>query len=242
MFHLGAAYYNGDGVHIDDSLSYAWFTLAKDAGSQSGTEAVQRAESELKPRTINNSLKRIAEMYEKGGSLPEDQAEAARWLSKAAARGDQDAQAGMGMKLINGQGVTQDFAQGRSLCSEAAKQDDPHAEYCMGYIYQRGLGVGPDAKEARKWYGRAATGDDIQAIKTLALMEATGEGGKIDRSSAFLLYARLAVRGDKEALRSLAKLRKDISPKEWEKLRNPLLLMRIDPKKLDVTLQKIDAQ
>lgn len=69
MFHLGAAYYNGDGVHIDDSLSYAWFTLAKEAGSQSGTEAVQRAESELKARTINNSLKRIAEMYEKGESL-----------------------------------------------------------------------------------------------------------------------------------------------------------------------------
>src|SRR5437762_1268442 len=141
MYHLGVAYYNGDGVAVDDSLSYAWFILASEAGNQSAPEAVKRAESELKPVTIDKAFKKIAEMYENGGSLPENQAEAARWWSRAAARGDQDAQVGLGLTLVSGQGAPSDVARGRHLCNEAAKKNNHRAEYCMGYIYQRGLGV-----------------------------------------------------------------------------------------------------
>jgi TPR repeat protein len=242
MYNLGAAYYNGDGVPVNDSFSYAWFTLAKEAGSQRAVEAVQRAESELRPLAITDGFKKIAEMYEKGEYLPENQAEAARWWLKAATRGDQDAQAAIAIKLINGQGVPQDLAQGRYWCSEAAKQDNAPAEYCMGYMYQRGLGVTRDAKQARKWYERAATRGNISAIKTLALMEATGEGGKTDRLTACLLYARLAATGDNEALRSLAKLKKEIGAKEWKKVQEQLPRMRISPEKLDTALQQVDPQ
>src|SRR5208282_5046377 len=66
MFSLGAAYYNGDGVIIDESLSYAWFTLAKQAGSQDAIEALKRAETELQPWKITTAFKSIAQMYEKG--------------------------------------------------------------------------------------------------------------------------------------------------------------------------------
>jgi TPR repeat protein len=82
----------------------------------------------------------------------------------------------------------------------------------------------------------------IQAMKALASMEAAGEGGKIDRVNAFLLYARLAKTGDQDALRSLAKLKKEITPKEWEKLQKFLQHLRIDPSKLDVALKQIDTQ
>ncbi len=241
MYHLGVAYYNGDGVAVDDSLSYAWFILASEAGNQSAPEAVKRAESELKPVTIDKAFKKIAEMYENGGSLPENQAEVARWWSRAAARGDQDAQVGLGLTLVSGQGAPSDVARGRHLCNEAAKKNNHRAEYCMGYIYQRGLGVTRDAKKARSWYGRSAAKGEIQAIRTLALMEATGDGGKIDRVDAFLLYAKLAETGDQDALHSLAKLKKEITPKEWELLQKPLLHLRIDPAKLDLVLQKMDT-
>jgi TPR repeat protein len=241
MYHLGAAYYNGDGVPIDDGLSYAWFTLANEAGNQSAVEALQRAESELKAMTVTNGFKRIAEMYEAGGSLPENQPEAARWWSKAAARGDQDSQVALANKFINGQGVPQDLTQGRILCTEAAKQENHGGQYCMGYIYQRGLGVTPDAKKARDWYGRAAALGDPQSMNALALMEATGEGGKVDRVDAFLLYAKLLRTGHKEALQNMAKLKKEISQKEWELLQKPLLHLRIDPSKLDLALQQIDT-
>ncbi|MGC1088569.1 MAG: hypothetical protein WA894_09045, partial [Candidatus Acidiferrum sp.] len=100
MYHLGAAYYNGDGVPVSDSLSYAWFRVAKEAGNPNAAEAVQRAESELKPETITIGLDKIAEMYEADGSLPENETEAARWWSVAAARGDEDARVALAVKMV----------------------------------------------------------------------------------------------------------------------------------------------
>lgn len=242
MYHLGAAYYNGDGVPIDDVLSYAWFTLAKEAGDQSAVEAVLRAESDLKPVEIADSYKKIAEMYELNGGLAANQAEAARWWSKAANGGDLDAQYAIAIKLIYGQGVPQDLDRGRHLCNEAAKRNDQRAEYCMGYIYQHGLGVAQDDKKARTWYDHAAANGELRAMKALALMEIAGEGGKIDRVGAFLLYTRLAEKGYTDVLPSMAKLKKEITPKEWELLQKSLRHMRIDPAKLDATLQGIDAK
>ena len=99
-------------MKIDDSLFYAWFTLAKEAGSPRGAEAARRAESELKARTITEAFKKIAELYEKGEYLPGNQTEAARWWLKAATRGDEDAQMKTAIKLFNGQGVPQDLSQG----------------------------------------------------------------------------------------------------------------------------------
>lgn len=242
MYHLGAAYYNGDAVGVDYSLSYAWFLLAEEGGNQSARDAVKRAESELKPIAIDQAFEQIAEMYEEGGSLHENHDEAARWWSKAAARGDRDAQAGLGLSLVRGSGSSLDISRGRKMCRETAKDHNHRAEYCMGYISQHGLGVKRDAKKARSWYELAAAKDYIQAIRTLAMMETTGDGGKIDRVGAFLLYAKLAERSDQDALHRLANLRKQISPKEWKELQKPLLAMRIDPSKLEHVLQRIDAE
>lgn len=241
MYHLGAAYYNGDGVPVSDSLSYAWFRVAKEAGNPNAAEAVQRAESELKPETITIGLDKIAEMYEADGSLPENETEAARWWSVAAARGDEDARVALAVKMVSGQGVPQDLTKGRHWCDQAAKNRNHRAEYCMGHIYEQGLGVKRDPKKAREWYEPAAAAGLIQAMRALALMEIAGEGGKVDRISAFLLYARLAESKDEGALRSLAKLRKEITPKEWTTLQPFLIHIRIDPAKLDRVLQRIDS-
>jgi TPR repeat protein len=242
MYHLGAAYYNGVGVQIDDALSYAWFRLAKEAGDKRAAEAVERAESALKPQTITIGLEKIAQMYEKDGSLPESQPEAARWWSVAAARGDEDAKVGMAFNMLSAQGVPEDLNKARHACSEAAKQQNHRAEYCMGYIYEHGLGVTPNAKRARNWYGLAAAKGEMEAMRTLALMEIKGEGGKVDRIDAFLLYARLLEIHDRDALRYLVKLRSEITLKEWELLQKPLVHMRIDPSKLDHVLQNTAAQ
>jgi TPR repeat protein len=104
------------------------------------------------------------------------------------------------------------------------------------------MGIAPDDKKAKNWYERAAANDEIRAKRALALMEIAGEGGKIDRVDAFLLYTRLAEKGYTDVLPSMAKLRKEITPKEWELLQKSLRHMRIDPAKLDATLQGIDAK
>lgn len=239
MYHLGAAYYNGDGVTIDDSLSYAWFRLSKEAGNRLAADAVQRAESTLKEGTLTTGLTRIAEMYEPGGRLPENLAEAARWWNMVAQRGDAQAQVRIANKFLEGQGVPKDYAQARHLCRQAAEQNDIRAEFCLGMIYDRGLGVDRDPKEARKWYELAAVKGHLQATKSLAVMEESGDGGKVNRVKAFLLYVRLFKSGDQQnALHSLAKLRKEITAGEWESLQKPLRELRIDPAKLDLVLKQ----
>lgn len=242
MCNLGAAYYNGDGADTDDSLSYAWFTLAKRAGCERAAEAVERAESQLRPSAITQGIKRIAEMYDRGEFLPENQVEAAAWWLRAAERGDPDARLAYATKLINGQGVAQDLEQGHALCSKAVKEGDSRGDYCMGYLYQRGLGVTLNTKKARNWYERGATRGNPGAIKALAQMEVAGEGGKVDRLKACLLYAALAAAGDKDALRSLARLKKEVSANDWSKIEKQLPEMRVDPAKLDSALLQVDAQ
>ncbi len=241
MFNLGVYYYNGDGVGVNDGLSYAWFTLAKEGGAKEAAAAVQRAESELKDWQITDSLKQIAQMYEKNGDMPENQAEAARWWLKAAARGDQDAQLQIANKLPNGQGVTQDFTQARHWCEEAAKVT-VRGEYCIGFIYQRGLGVTADAKEARKRYEFAGKRGDGPSAKALAQMELAGEGGKVDRIDACVQYARLAWMGDNDAIQTLRHLKKQMSTRDWKKVQEQLRTFRIDPKKLDAMLMNVAGQ
>lgn len=237
MYHLGAAYYNGDGVEVNDAQAYAWFRLAKEAGYPKAIEATARIESELKPQTITVGLENIAEMYEKGGDLPENRAEAARWWSAAAMRGDEDANVGMAFNILRAESAQRDdLNKARQACMKAAAHRNHRAEYCLGYLYQHGLGVTPNAKRARRWYELAADKGQPEATRTLAVMEAAGEGGKVDRVGAFLLYARLLEMRDKDALRSLSVLRSEITPKEWKLLQQPLLHMRIDPAKLDNVL------
>jgi len=242
MCNLGRAYYNGEGVDIDDTLSYAWFVLAKRAGCERAAEAVEREESQVRTSAVTEGIKRIAEMFDQGEFLPENQVEAAAWWLRAAQRGDPDARLAYATKLINGQGVVQDLEQGRALCNKAVKEGDPRGDYCMGYLYQRGLGVTLNTKKARNWYELGAVRGNPRAIRALAEMEAAGEGGKVDRLRACLLYAALAAAGDKDALRSLARLKREVSANDWSKIEKQLPEMRVDPAKLDSALRQVDVQ
>ncbi|HXX18586.1 MAG TPA: tetratricopeptide repeat protein [Candidatus Acidoferrum sp.] len=241
MFNLGAAYYNGTGVGTDDALSYAWFTLAKQAGNPSAANAVQIAESEMKPWSIAEGFEKLGMLYDTGEYLPPDPVQAVHWLTEAARRGDADAQAEVAAKLLGTNPMTQDFAQGRYWCNELAKRGGVRGVRCMGAIYQRGIGVKADLKEARKWYERGATSYDALSVKALAQMEVNGEGGKVDREAACLEYVSLVHYGDAEAIQSLAALRKEMGPKQWKKVQEQFLQRRIDPKKVDTILDEVES-
>lgn len=241
MFNLGAAYYNGDAVGRDETISYAWFLLAKQAGSLPSVAAVQRAEATLQFSDVTDSFKAISRMYDAGVDLPKNENDAATWLLKAAARGDQDAELGMADRFLNGQGVKQDFSEARVWCNRASQQGDSGGYYCTGLLYQRGLGVERDPKEARKWYQRSAALRNRFATAALAQMDLDGEGGKPDRVAACLLYAQLIAMGDAPSIKTLAVLKGKMSAKEWKKVEQHLPAVRIDPKKLDALLQKEGA-
>lgn len=59
MFNLGTAYYNGDGVVVDDVAAYAWFLLAQQYGSDPAKDAVTRTASTLNSWQISSSFDAI---------------------------------------------------------------------------------------------------------------------------------------------------------------------------------------
>jgi TPR repeat protein len=68
MFNLGTAYFNGDGVGIDDISAYAWFTLAREHGSAPASDAVSRMSSTLAQWQTSTALEKIGDFYEQGSS------------------------------------------------------------------------------------------------------------------------------------------------------------------------------
>ena len=242
MCNLGVAYYNGAGVSTNDSLSLAWFLAAQRAGCDRATDAVQRAQSQLRPWDVLRAYNQLAEMYHKGEELPKDEKEAIRWWRMSASNGDVDAQIALAVTLLSGREASLDAVEGRHWCDELEKKHDPRGAYCLGYIAQKGLGEAMDLPRARRYYSKASEGHYLPAMRLLAGMEANGEGGKIDRVSASVLYARVASTGERDALQPLAVLRTQMSADEWKKVRKELLLLKISPQKLEADLQRAYSQ
>jgi uncharacterized protein len=241
MCNLGAAYYNGDGVVANEMYSYAWFLAAKEAGCERAADAVARAASEMPAYVVPRAMELIAEMYEKGDSLPSNEGRAVQWWVKAARAGDPDASATVGMMLLEGKGAPQDFSLGRQWCEKSVKEGSGRGEYCMGYLYQHGLGETRDANKARHWFEQGAKSRNNAAIKELAAMEVAGEGGKKNVIDGCVLYAQLAGTGEQDSLRKLAHLKRGMSSKDWKKVESLLPSVHVNPRRLDEQLRRIEA-
>lgn len=242
MFNLGTAYYNGDGVDISDATAYAWFMLAKEAGVDSAAQAVARMDGELRPWQINDGLKTIAGMYDKGEGVRQDDAAAALWYRKAAERGDIEAQVKLAAALMAGRGVSRDYGEARKLCEAAAKQKSVAGEVCLGYLYRSGLGMEKNPREAVKHLEIAVQGHSRLAMRTLGEMYASGEMGKVDSSESFLWYLRAAMVGDKQALGAAMKIKGSMAPDDWNRTKKKMRGLGMDPQKVETFLQPAAGQ
>jgi len=127
-------------------------------------------------------------------------------------KGDAEAQYGVGIKYLKGQGVRQDrkeairwleqaAASGHEgandkllrlqdqrkqfeQCLVKAKAGDLKAQYQAGIMYLKGKGVETDGDKARSWIGKAADQGDRKAITRLGILYYKGEGGAKDYARA----------------------------------------------------------
>jgi uncharacterized protein len=185
MFNLGACYYNGDGVGVDDVTSYAWFLLAQQFGNPAADEALRRAASE-RQATASEAFVKVAQMYEKGEELPKNRDEALKWYRKAADAGDAETAVQVA-KLLLAPGRSpspEEYAEARKRCEDAAKKNASGA-YCLAMIYRRGIGVAKDPVESTKWLGRAADSGLSRAVLELGEAYWKGEGVKPDLVTAY---------------------------------------------------------
>jgi hypothetical protein len=97
-------------------------------------------------------------MHAEGKSgLKQDDVEAARWYTLAAAQKHPEGQCNLGVMYLQGKGVTQDDAKAVELFSSAAEQGNALAQTNLGFMYAQGRGGLPqDDPHAAMWWKRAA--------------------------------------------------------------------------------------
>ena len=104
-------------------------------------------------------------MYDNGEGVPEDDAEAMRWLRKAEEQGNVRAQLYLGLMYDNGEGVPEDDAEAVRWYRKAAEQGNARAQLHLGVMYHNGYGVPEDDVQAYAWFSIAtAQGDDDAKI------------------------------------------------------------------------------
>src|SRR4029077_8146507 len=95
-------------------------------------------------------------LYIFGDGIPKNDAEALKWLRKAAEHDEPNAQFLLGLNYRWGNGVPKDVAEGLAWIRKAAHQGHLDAQYELGSIYSYGSEVPQNDVEARKWYAWAA--------------------------------------------------------------------------------------
>jgi len=135
--------------------------------------------------------------------LPKNEVEAVKWLRKAAAQNDANAQYNLGICYANGQGVTNDPAEALMWIRKAAERNHALAQFILGEKYRDGEGVTKDEAEKAKWYRRAAEQNYADAQYNLGVCFARGSGVGKDEAEAIKWYRKAAAQNHAAAQSNL---------------------------------------
>jgi TPR repeat protein len=129
--------------------------------------------------------------YFRGDGVPQDDAEAARWLFLAAEQGHPDAQNKIGFLRAQGRGVPKDDAKAALWYRRAAELGSAKGQFNFGLACDEGRGTPEDAKQAAEWWVRAAAQGHTQAQLKLAVAYSRGRGVRQNSALAFF-FAEIA--------------------------------------------------
>jgi localization factor PodJL len=166
----------------------------------------------------------IAIRFAEGRNVPQDLAQAAAWLDRAARSGLAVAQLRLGSMYVKGLGLKQDLQEARRLYLAAADKGNAKAMYNLAVLYAEGLDGKPDFALASQWFRQAGRFGLVDSQYNLALLYARGIGVDPDLTQSYKWFALAAKGGDKDA----AKERDDIAA-------------RLDPQSLESAKQAVEA-
>ena len=142
--------------------------------------------------------------YYKGEGVPQNFAEAMKWVRKSAEQGNAKAQSKLGWGYYSGEGVPKNEAEAVKWFRKAAEQGDAKAQFNLGNAYYKGEGVFQNLAEAAKWFRKAAEQDVAEAQSNLALCYSKGEGVPQNLAEAVKWFRKAAEQGDAKAQYNLA--------------------------------------
>ena len=98
----------------------------------------------------------VSAMYAHGYGVAKNDAEARKWLERAAQHGQVTAEYEFGLALRDGRGVLQDYARAVGWIRSAAESGYGPAQFALGVMYRAGTGVPADNVKAYTWLNLAA--------------------------------------------------------------------------------------
>ena len=197
QFKLGKMYKNGEGAPRDWDQAVKWFTCAAEQGDAEAQYQLGRLYQDGDDEPGVRFLRRI--LHNKG--MPEDEAHAVKWYTRAAEQGHAKAQDALGLMFRTGVGVSEDRAQAVKWTVRAAEQGYANAQYHLGRMYHGGNGVPKDDALALQWFTRAAERGHAFARWKLGDMYADGGDKPEDDTDAQALqsFTRAAEKGNADA-------------------------------------------
>ncbi|MGH6873045.1 MAG: hypothetical protein ACREHE_16235 [Rhizomicrobium sp.] len=137
--------------------------------------------------------------YLDGQGTAVNEAEAARWLERAASQGEALAQYRLGTLYERGRGVPADIARATQLYAAAAKLGNKKAMHNLAVAYAEGNGTKKDPAQAAQWFTRAANLGLSDSQFNLAVLYERGMGVPQSLVEAYKWYAIAAAQGDSES-------------------------------------------
>lgn len=195
-FNLGLLYEDGLGVDKNIDRALAYYRRGADNGSA-------------------KAVFRLGIVYWLGTpDIPKNEAEGRRYLSIAAAGGDQEAARYLATATAAGDEadvlVTADRAisagqpaEAVRLLTAAAERGDARAQARLAWYYETGRGVERNLEKAAFWFQRAAEGGNGEAMYALSVMFATGAGQLSDPAMAESWLRKSAATGYQPAINDL---------------------------------------
>ena len=137
--------------------------------------------------------------YLDGTGVPVNEAEAAKWLDRAAQQGEPVAQYRLATLYERGRGVPTDAAKAIKWYLAAAQAGNRKAMHNLAVAYAQGAGTAKDYAEAARWFSKAAALGLADSQFNLAVLYERGLGVPQSLLDAYKWYAIAAAQGDTES-------------------------------------------
>ncbi len=150
--------------------------------------------------------------YLAGDGVGADESEAARWLMRAAYKGEPTAEYWLATLYARGHGVPADAFQANHWYEAAAKQGNRRAMHSVAVAHFQGSGMEKNFVEAARWFEKAAELGLVDSQFNLGVLYERGAGVPQSLTDAYKWYAIAAAQGDKEADARVAFLATQLRP------------------------------
>jgi len=137
--------------------------------------------------------------YLDGDGVAVNEAEAAKWLERAAKQGEAVAAYRLGTLYERGHGVPADAAKAAQWYGAAAKAGNRKAMHNLAVAYAQGTGVDKNLVLAAQWFSRAADLGLADSQYNLAVLYERGMGVGQSLPDAYKWYTIAAAQGDAES-------------------------------------------